>query len=146
MLSTTAYYSCCSVTTENFGIIQSELKISNFDISVYPCMNLPDTACIRDSIEYQQMFKITRNDSTCLKIQLPPVDFNKNSVLLNHKSGNKRIAFHRYVLVDSLTKIVTYLVEEESCPNNHSMVAYYSDSYNIVLVPRISKEYLMKFK
>ena len=108
-------------------------------------MNLPDTACIRDSIQYQQIFKITRNDSVCLKIQLPIVDFKKNSVLLNHKSGNNRISFHRSVLVDSLTKTVTYLVAEESCPN-HSLVAYSTDSYNIVLVPRISDDYLVKFK
>jgi hypothetical protein len=145
VLSAITFYSCCSISNENYGIIQSEIKFNSSGSPFYTCMNLPDTACIRDSIQYQQIFKITRNDSVCLKIQLPIVDFKKNSVLLNHKSGNNRISFHRSVLVDSLTKTVTYLVAEESCPN-HSLVAYSTDSYNIVLVPRISDDYLVKFK
>jgi hypothetical protein len=145
MLSATTYYSCCSISNENYGIIQSEIKFNSSGSPFYTCMNLPDTACIRDSIQYQQIFKITRNDSACLKIQLPLVDFKKNSILVNHKSGNDRISFHRYVQVDSITKTVTYLVSEESCPN-HSKVAYSTNSYNIVIVPRISDDYLVKFK
>ena len=136
-------YSCCNESDENSGIIHSDLSIDGFYIVTYDCLNLPDTACIRDENQYNEIFRIIGTDSDCGKIIMPEIDFAKYSILINHKSGGGKHFYHRTVNVDSTAKIVTYLITSESCP---VFTDYETDSYNLVLVPKIGTDYKIDYK
>jgi hypothetical protein len=135
--------SCCNETDENSGIIHSNLSIEGFYVVTYDCLNLPDTACIRDTNQFNEIFKFTGTNSDCGKIILPEIDFTKFSILINHKSGGGKLFYHRTVNVDSIFKIVTYLITIESCP---VFVDYETDSYNLILVPKIGNDYKIDYK
>jgi hypothetical protein len=135
--------SCCNKSSENFGIIQDDLNIDGFYIVTYDCMNLPDTACVRNNEEYHTLFKITSTNSDCGKITLPFVDFTKNSLLIYHKDNGGKIFYQRTVTVDSTKKIVTYLITTASCP---VIMDYRTETYNIVFVPKIGLDYKIEYK
>lgn len=136
-------YACCNEENENYGIIDSELSIDGFYIMTYDCMNLPDTACIRDSSAYLQVFKISPNGDGCGSINLPPVDFSKHSILINHYEDWGKLFFQRTVTVDSINKVVTYKITKSSCK---TIVETQTDSYNIVLTNKIGEDYKVVFK
>ncbi len=135
--------SCCNKSDENYGIIQNNLDIDGYYISTYDCLNLPDTACIRNSDQYNEVFSVTGTDSDCKNIKIPDVDFSEYSILINHKEESGKIFFQRTVSVDSLNKIITYLITTEGCP---VITDYRTDSYNIVLVPKIGEDYSVEYK
>ena len=135
--------SCCNESNENSGVIQSDLNIDGFYIVTYKCLDLPDTVCIRDSAKYEEIFKVKGTDSDCGKIKLPNVDFAKYSILVNHKDNSGKIFYHWSVTVDSTNKIVTYLISTVSCP---IFVDYETESYNIILVPKIGNDFKIRYK
>jgi hypothetical protein len=135
--------SCCNETDENFGIIQNNLNIEGFGITSYHCLNLPDTCCIRNNNQFAELFKVIGTNPDCDKIILPEVDFTKYSLLINHKENSGKKFYHKTVSVDSANKIVTYLITYESCP---IFVDSRTESYNIVIVPRIGDEYRIEYK
>jgi len=137
------FNSCCNESNQNFGFIICELNIDGFHISNYHCLNLPDTACIRDSVQFSKIFKISGTDSDCEKIKIPEIDFEKYSILINHKFDKGKKFYQRNVEIDSLNKIVTYLIDIESCM---ILVDSETESYNIVIVPKIDNNYKIDYK
>ena len=135
--------SCCNESDENSGIIQVNLQIEGFSKTSYHCLDLPDTACIRDDIQFVEMFKITGTDPDCDKIKLPEVNFSSYSILINHKDNGEKLFYHRTVTVDSTNRIVTYLISTVSCPG---FVETETESYNLVLVPKIGNDYIIEYK
>jgi hypothetical protein len=135
--------SCCNESNENSGIIQANLEIEGFYNTSYHCLNLPDTACIRNDSLFVEIFKITGTDADCGEITLPEVDFSNFSILINHKKNSEKLFYHRTVTVDSTNRIVTYLVSTVSCP---SYADTETESYNLVLVPKIGNDFIVEYK
>lgn len=135
--------SCCNESDENSGIIWSDLYIEQFGITNYYCLDLPDTACVRSKDQYNELFKIVGQSKVCNEIVIPEVDFSKFSILINHRTNKGKKFYHKNVTVDSNNKVVTYLISIESCP---IVVDSETESYNIVLVPKIGEDYKVEYK
>ena len=134
--------SCCNEHDDNSGIIIINFNIGD-DSQKYDCLNLPDTICICDDSTYRAVFKITSTNSKCNDIVIPNVDFTIHSVLIYQKSLGGRIYYHRNVQVDSLNKIVIYSISTTKC---FCADVCENNDQNIVLVPKIGKDYKIKYK
>jgi hypothetical protein len=142
LISINLLISCCNEHDDSSGIIVSELKIGDYWQS-YDCLKLPDTLCIKDDSTYQKIFKIDPTNSTCNGLILPSIDFNKNSILVYQKNEGGRTFYHRNVQVDSTNKIITYSISTTQCFCPDKCESF---NQNIVVVPKIDKDYIIKFK
>jgi hypothetical protein len=142
LISVSILISCCNEHNDSEGIIVSDLKVGDYSQS-YDCLNLPDTICIRDDSTYQEIFKIDSKKSSCKGLILPSIDFNKNSILIYQYHEGGRIFFHRNVQVDSINKVITYYISTTRCfcPDKCE-----NTDQNIVIVPKIGKDYKVKYK
>ena len=71
------------------------------------------------------------------------VDFSKYSILINHKSSGGRHFYHRSVTLDARNKTYTYLITTGTCTEfTHNT----TESYNMVKVPAIGKDYKVVYK
>ncbi len=135
--------SCCNEHDENSGLITGDFIVEGFSNADFYCLSLPDTACIRDSAAYAKIFKVTASYNDCANIRLPEVDFSKYSILINHKSSGGRHFYHRSVTLDARNKTYTYLITTGTCTEfTHNT----TESYNMVKVPAIGKDYKVVYK
>jgi hypothetical protein len=142
LISINLLISCCNEHDDSSGIIVSDLQIGDY-WQGSDCLNLPDTVCIREDSAYQRIFKIDSTISTCKGIVLPSIDFNKNSILIYQKNGGGRIFFHRNVQVDSAKKVVIYSISTTRC---FCADKCENADQNIVVVPKIGRDYKIEYK
>ena len=142
LIYTSTLISCCHEHSESNGVIISDFKVGT-DKQTYDCLSLPDTACIRDDSTYRAVFKINSSRETCNGLVLPKIDFNKNSILIYKKDIGGRLFFHRDVLINSNTRVVTYIIATSKCFCPDKCETY---DQNIVVVPKIGKEYTVRFE
>jgi hypothetical protein len=135
------FTSCCNEHDDNSGMIMSDFHVGDFSQG-YDCFNLPDTICIRDDSTYQKVFKTETTKSSCAGLSLPLIDFNKNSILIYQKGGGLEY-YHRQVQIDTVGKIVIYSISTTRCfcPDKCSRA-----NQNMVIVPKIGKDYKVQFK
>jgi hypothetical protein len=133
--------SCCNKDDENDGAIVSDLNIPGLNnTDQRECFSFLDTLCILNDSAYQAAF--TTTNSKCKSVSRPFVDFNKYSILIYRQFIGGNVRFYRNVTIDTINKIVTYRISTDNCfcPDKCE-----TESFNIVLIPKISEEYKVNY-
>ena len=132
--------SCCDENDSSKGAIIEDIDL---DYLQFQCIGELDTMVIRDDSTYKAVFAIDSNKKDCKKLRFPEIDFNMNSVLIFPKMESGRYYFHRNVEIDSSNKEAIYSITTTSC---HCIDKCLSDNPNIVIVPKIEDDYIVKFE
>jgi hypothetical protein len=133
--------SCCDEEDSSKGAIVQDIAVPDF---LFHCISsLPDTMAIRDDSTYAAVFRIDSMERDCDEISFPAIDFSKNSVLVFPKLNGDRDYYQRFVEIDTLNKEVIYSIAVTSC---YCVDKCISDNLNIVVVPRIEADYVVKFQ
>jgi hypothetical protein len=134
---------CCNKEDENGGAIIADLNIPDLnDFDQRECYSYLDTLCILNDSAYQAAFNFYTPSSKCKAISRPYVDFNKYSILIYKKFEGGNVRFYRHVTIDTIARIVTYRISNENCfcPDKCE-----TESFNIILIPKISKDYRVEY-
>lgn len=133
---------CCRKKDSNSGEIEAEITIENTGPPGLGCLIIADTFCIRTDSVYRNFFKQDTNRKNCPVLDLPFIDFNKHTLLGNFRSG-RRDFYHRKVNINHDDRIVTYEITKTSCS---CADVCFRASYNMVLIPKLGKDYRVIFR
>jgi hypothetical protein len=135
---------CCNKEDENSGAIISDLIISDLkDYQQIDCYSFLDTLCIRDDSTYEATFTLDPQKAGCNNISRPFVDFSGNSILIYSRFESANLRFNRNVTIDSVKKTVTYTISTDKC---FCADKCFTEDFNMVLVPRIGRDYRIIYK
>jgi hypothetical protein len=138
------FFGCCNKEDTNSGAIVSNLDIGNLDdFTQMDCYSYLDTLCILNDSTYQAAFTLNSPSSKCKAVLKPNVDFEKYSILIYRKLEGGNLVFHRHVAIDTINKLVTYRISTDNC---FCADKCETESFNIVLIPKIGKDYKVEYK
>lgn len=102
-----------------------------------------DEAVIKDLASYQGLANLIKDNGTCEADSLPSIDFSKYTLIGKYVTGGGcSFELEREVYDDAETKTITYHIVAES----KGECALFGFSWNWMLIPSISDDYLVQFK
>ena len=99
---------------------------------------------INDEKSYQKLLLIRRSEQKCLTMNLPPINFEKKTMLAQYTSGSCAISgFNKRVFKDGHRHVVNYVVEP--IRRRFPCSGMPGESLNLIVVPKVPANYKVDF-